>query len=40
MTGISAKELKIEIMSKWIIPERDVEETVKMSVPVILHNEG
>ena len=40
MTGISAKELKIEIMSKWIIPEKDVEETVKMSVPVILHNEG
>ena len=36
MTGTPAKELKIEIMSKWIIPEKDVEETVKMSVPVIL----
>ena len=40
MTGISAKKLKTEIMSKWIIPEKDVEETVKISVPVILHNEG
>ena len=39
MTGISAKELKTEIMSKWIIPEKDVEDTVKMSVPIILHNE-
>jgi len=40
MTGIPAKELKMEIMSKWIIPEKDVEETVKMSVPVIRLNEG
>ena len=38
MTGIPAKELKTEIMSKWIIPDKNVEETVTMSFPVILLN--
>ncbi|MHB1729951.1 MAG: NAD(P)/FAD-dependent oxidoreductase [Leptospirillum sp.] len=39
MTGVSAKELKTEIVTQWIVPSVDVEETVKMSMPVILTND-
>ncbi|MHB8423301.1 MAG: hypothetical protein ACYDAM_11165 [Leptospirales bacterium] len=39
MTGASAKELKTEIMTQWIIPVLAVEETIKGSVPLILRNE-
>ncbi|MHB1606286.1 MAG: NAD(P)/FAD-dependent oxidoreductase [Leptospirales bacterium] len=39
MTGASAKELKTEILTQWIIPDLDVEETIKGSVPLILRNE-
>jgi len=39
MTGVSAKELKTEIVTQWIVPAINVEETVKMSMPVILTNE-
>lgn len=39
MTGVSAKELKTEIMTQWIIPDADVEETVRGSIPLVLGNE-
>jgi NADH dehydrogenase len=39
MTGVSAKELKTEIVTQWIVPASDVEATVKMSMPIILTNE-
>lgn len=35
MTGPDAKKLKTQIVTQWIYPSPDVEETVKMSVPEV-----
>jgi NADH dehydrogenase len=40
LTEMPAKILKTEIVTQWIIPASDVEETVKMSAPVIRTNEA
>jgi len=35
MVGFEAKTMKEEIVTQWIVPVKNVEETVRMSSPVI-----